>query len=285
MLNEEKLQSLQRWMNYRIKNNYSIILMSRKSNALYNDKILNDWITLEYEWHDAPKKIWIEPKKIDQQKYSDKWILTQSWKFIEPEIISQMTFLALELRKEIKIPMWICCLWNDWKAWLSIAKVANLDFVRIPVFVDKIQTNYWFIIEEKTSEILEYKNKIQAQNIKIITDIHVKHSTILNPETLIESAKNAINSWSDWLIITWNWTWDLPKFEDLENVRKEVWDFPIIIWSWIDEKNIKNVLEIVDAMIVWTSLKTKKFRDHNINIKAFEEEMDVEKVKKLMSLI
>ena len=57
--------------------------MSRKSNALYNDKILNDWITLEYEWHDAPKKIWIEPKKIDQQKYSDKWTLTQNWKFIE----------------------------------------------------------------------------------------------------------------------------------------------------------------------------------------------------------
>lgn len=38
-------------------------------------------------------------------------------------------------------------------------------------------------------------------------------------------------------------------------------------------------------MIVWTSLKTKKFWDHNINVKAFKEEMDVKKVKKLMSLI
>ena len=203
-------------------------------------------------------------------------------KYLEPEIISQMTFLALELRKTTNIPIWICCLWNDRKASLSIAKIANLDFVRIPVFVDKIETHYWFEIQENPEDIIHFRKKIQAQNIKIITDIHVKHCKILNSDTIEESAINAIKSWSDWLIITWKWTWDLPKFYDLENVRKAVWNFPIIIWSWVDEKNITSVLNIVDAMIVWTSLKTQKYSWHTINIKAWEEEIDWEKVKKLI---
>ena len=49
-------KSLQRGMNYRINPSYSVILMSRKNNALYNDKILPDWLTIEYEWHDISKK-------------------------------------------------------------------------------------------------------------------------------------------------------------------------------------------------------------------------------------
>ena len=243
-----------------------------------------------YPWQDI-----ILQKAIKDTKYLIDWwvngiIIENNYdiphtKYLDTEVISQMTFLALELRKQVNIPLWICCLWNDWKSALSIAKIANLDFIRIPVFVDKIKTNYSYIIEENPSEILAYRKKIWAENIKIITDIHVKHSEILNQDTLIESSLKAIKYWSDWLIITWNWTWDLPKFDDLENVRKAVWKFPIIIWSWVDEKNIKSVLHIVDAMIIWTYFKTKKYLDHTINIKSWEEEVDKEKVKKLMELI
>lgn len=79
----EDVQTLQRWMNYRLNNKYSVILMSRRNNAPYQDKILNDWITIEYEWHDEPKSNdIIDPKKIDQPCKTKKWTLTQNWKFI-----------------------------------------------------------------------------------------------------------------------------------------------------------------------------------------------------------
>jgi hypothetical protein len=49
LCNRENVQTLQRGMNFRLNNNYSVILMSRRNNAPYQDKILNDGITIEYE--------------------------------------------------------------------------------------------------------------------------------------------------------------------------------------------------------------------------------------------
>lgn len=81
---QENVQTLQRWMNFKLSPKYSVILMSRKNNAPYKDKILDDWITIEYEWHDEPRK-WdiIYPKYVDQSMYTKNWNLTQNWKFIE----------------------------------------------------------------------------------------------------------------------------------------------------------------------------------------------------------
>lgn len=206
-------------------------------------------------------------------------------RIIDTEIVSQMTFLAWELRKIISVPMWICCLWNDWKAALSIAKIVGLDFVRIPVFVDKIKTNYWYIIQEEPQEILAYREKIWANNVQIITDIHVKHSEILNQDTIISSCISAINSWSDGLIITWKWTWDIPNQEELNDIRKSVWNFPIIIWSGVTDENISSVINIVDAMIIGTFLKTDNYSGHWINLKSSKENIDIIKVKKLKKIV
>ena len=55
MCDAENVQILQRGMNFRMNPKYSVILMSRRSNAPYRDKILEDGITIEYEGHNEPK--------------------------------------------------------------------------------------------------------------------------------------------------------------------------------------------------------------------------------------
>ena len=80
----EDAQTLQRGMNYEFKPNYSLILMSRRSNAPYNDRILDDGITIEYEGHDQPKTSHdFDPKAFDQLKFTSKGTLTQNGYFIE----------------------------------------------------------------------------------------------------------------------------------------------------------------------------------------------------------
>jgi predicted TIM-barrel enzyme len=71
-----------------------------------------------------------------------------------------MTQLALFCRQQTSLPLGICCLWNDWKSALAIAKVANLQFIRIPVFVDHVKTHYDYEIQERPKEILDYRKKI-----------------------------------------------------------------------------------------------------------------------------
>lgn len=152
-------------------------------------------------------------------------------RILDPEVLVQMTLVCDALRKRTTLPIGICCLWNDWKAALSIAKFAQLQFVRIPVFVDHVRTHYGYEIQEDPAQIIEYKNHIGAQDIRIITDIHVKHSDILNSDSLETSANKAIAAGSNGLIITGKWTGDLPLMADLESVRAALPDAFIISGS------------------------------------------------------
>lgn len=47
--------SLQRGMNFRLRGRQSVILMSRRPNAPYADRIEEDGTVLIYEGHDVPK--------------------------------------------------------------------------------------------------------------------------------------------------------------------------------------------------------------------------------------
>jgi hypothetical protein len=83
MCDAENIQTLQRGMNYRLNPSYSVVLMSRRSNAPYKDRILSDGITIEYEGHDASRiSQKIDPKSVDQPKLTKSGNLTQNGHFI-----------------------------------------------------------------------------------------------------------------------------------------------------------------------------------------------------------
>ena len=69
MCERENAQTLQRGMNFRLQLSYSVVLMSRRSNAPYRDRILEDEITIEYEGHDVPRTTaQVNPKEADQPR-------------------------------------------------------------------------------------------------------------------------------------------------------------------------------------------------------------------------
>lgn len=76
--------SLQRGMNYRAGGDYSIILMSRRPNAPYRDRIEDDGATLIYEGHDEPARRGAsDPKLVDQPRTTFHGNLTENGKFDE----------------------------------------------------------------------------------------------------------------------------------------------------------------------------------------------------------
>ncbi|MFC1933190.1 HNH endonuclease [Chloroflexota bacterium] len=82
MCDEENVQTLQRGMNFRLNPHYSLILMSQRSNAPYQDRILDDGITIEYEGHDEQRaSLEINPKELDQPKFTRNGTLTQNGHF------------------------------------------------------------------------------------------------------------------------------------------------------------------------------------------------------------
>ena len=84
MCDNENVQTLQRGMNFRLNPQYSIILMSQRSNAPYKDKIYPDGITIEYEGHDVIRKEYgHNPKIEDQPDKLPSGKLTQNGYFID----------------------------------------------------------------------------------------------------------------------------------------------------------------------------------------------------------
>ncbi len=84
MCDLENVQTLQRGMNFSLNSNYSVILMSQRSNAPYKDRILEDGVTIEYEGHDQPKTSPDHnPKTIDQPLATQNGTLTQNGKFVK----------------------------------------------------------------------------------------------------------------------------------------------------------------------------------------------------------
>lgn len=74
--------SLQRGMNFRLHGRHSVILMSRRPNAPYSDRVEEDGTVLIYEGHDVPKNANNPvPKVVDQPEFLPSGRPTENGKF------------------------------------------------------------------------------------------------------------------------------------------------------------------------------------------------------------
>jgi hypothetical protein len=74
--------SLQRGMNFQIRDPHSLILMSVRRGAPYADRFEDDGTTIVYEGHDAPRSTGNPyPKRIDQPVQAENGNLTENGKF------------------------------------------------------------------------------------------------------------------------------------------------------------------------------------------------------------
>jgi hypothetical protein len=74
--------SLQRGMNFRLRGRHSVILMSLRSNAPYQDRLEEEGSVLIYEGHDEPNTERVRnPKLIDQPEFLSSGRLSENGKF------------------------------------------------------------------------------------------------------------------------------------------------------------------------------------------------------------
>lgn len=73
--------NLQKGMNFSVKPEYSVMLMSIRKNAPYADEYDEKTNTIIYEGHDVPSNLADDPKKVDQPLTTPKGSLTENGKF------------------------------------------------------------------------------------------------------------------------------------------------------------------------------------------------------------
>lgn len=80
-------RNLQRGMHYSSPLGYSVLLMSRRRNAPYNDRLEDDGATLIYEGHDVARSSGVEdPKVVDQPEKYPSGAPTENGRFYQAAI-------------------------------------------------------------------------------------------------------------------------------------------------------------------------------------------------------
>ena len=207
--------------------------------------------------------------------------------FVGQGTVDMMITLTKAIVKKISIPIGISVLWNDYKAALTIAKKCGGKFIRVPVFVDSVRTQYGEILAEP-EKVLAFRKEKGSSDIALFTDIHVKHAEMLKDRTISESAKEAVEKGSDALIITGKWTGDMPNIQELKEARKTAGkDFPIFVGSGTTKENAATLLRYANGTIVGTSLKTGRAqnKEKEVNLKPWQENISLKKTKEFMEVI
>src|SRR4051794_16993109 len=76
--------NLQRGMNFRLRADASVVLMSLRPGAPYADRIEDDGRVLIYEGHDRPStRGGLDPKTVDQPNRTPRGALTENAKFYD----------------------------------------------------------------------------------------------------------------------------------------------------------------------------------------------------------
>ncbi len=190
------------------------------------------------------------------------------------EVISSMSIVSHHVKSNAKN----CIigsefLINDPKASLAIAKASNLSFIRTDYFVDRMaREEYGGEMEIDPKGLLAYREKIEANDVQLLTDIQVKYATMLEDKSLSQSAREAYENKSSAAIVSGRVTGSPPNKEEIIEAKSGAPDLPIIIGSGLDHKNAPELFPHLDGAILASAILT-------------DTRMDYEKVAPFMDII
>ncbi|MBI9010077.1 MAG: BtpA/SgcQ family protein [Tenericutes bacterium] len=174
--------------------------------------------------------------------------------FLDIEQTVALTAVSTLVKEAVNIPIGIDAAFNDYKSSLSIAKAIGAAFVRIPVFVDTVMY-YNGVLNPCSRDAVLFRRKIHAEKVKILADIQVKHTYMVNPTiTIQDSAKMAVSCFADGIIVTGRSIGTETPIDMIKQVKAVV-NIPVIAGSGVNANNIKEQLNIADGAIIGSSLK------------------------------
>ncbi len=190
---------------------------------------------------------------------------------VGPEITAVMSVVLYELKKQFNLPTGIQILAGANKDALAAAKASDADFIRAEGYV------FSHIADEGTfnsdaGDILRYRKQIDAEKVKVFTDIKKKHSShaVTNDVSIVETAKAAEYFLSDGVIITGSETGKEPSIEEISSVSSKV-NIPVIAGSGITLENVEKYFPVCDAMIIGSYFKHDGFWSNAIDEKRVKE--------------
>jgi membrane complex biogenesis BtpA family protein len=195
-------------------------------------------------------------------------------KRVGPETVAAMTHITSLVTKEVSVPHGISVLF-DFFASIAIAKATGARFSRV-ILTGAFVGDYG-IMDTFGPEILRYRKYIDAESVKLFTNISGEFGAPIAERPIEARAKGAIFvGLADAIIVQGPMTGTETSLDDIRRVKKVTGNVPVLAGTGVSEKNVAKLLRHADGAIVGTSLKT----DGNT-----WNPVDRDRVKRLMSIV
>lgn len=201
--------------------------------------------------------------------------------FAKPEDIGHETTAAMAImgrmiREATGLPLGIITVANAALHSLAVAKACGAQFVRVNQWANAYVANEG-IIEGAAARALRYRSWIEADDVRIFADVHVKHGShaIVADRPLSEQAVDVEFFDADVLIATGYRSGGATLPSEIDGIRNYV-TLPVIVGSGIDVHNVGELLPLADGAIVGSSIKVAG---------KMHSDVDVAKVQALMAAV
>lgn len=166
-----------------------------------------------------------------------------------------MSVIADRIRRETGLPIGINVLANAALPALAIAAASQARFVRVNQWANAYIANEGFI-EGAAARALRYRAHLRAEGILVFADAHVKHGAhaIVGDRSLEELVRDVAFFDADAIIATGQRTGDAASVDYLRQIRAAT-TLPLLVGSGCTRHNVAEILSVVDAVIVASSLK------------------------------
>jgi len=192
-----------------------------------------------------------------------------------PTVIA-MTAVAYEIKAAIELPIGVNILFNDTEDELYLAKVLELDFIRVEGFVDLLLSDLG-ILMPSAPKMMRLKKTLGAEGVAVLADVQGKYTHALPSRDVFDSARDALERGNaDAIILTGTRTGEVAPLELIRQLKEKIPQACVLLGSGITPDTIKEVLDVVDGAIVGSFFK----KDGNVN-----NPVDQERVRELMQVV
>lgn len=165
--------------------------------------------------------------------------------------VAWLTRLAHEARARVGVPLGIGVQRIDWEAALSVAAAAELDFVRLDVFVDRVRMQ-GEMVSVDPAEVCALRDAL-SERVQLWTDVHVKHADLVEERSIADSARLALASGADAVLVTGARTGEPPRVEDVTLAASAA--RPVLIASGLTPALASTYASLADGALVGSVLK------------------------------
>lgn len=171
------------------------------------------------------------------------------------ETAAAMAVITRRIVEEFGPRVGVSILSNAGECSIAAAHAAGAGWIRVNQWANAYVANEG-IIEGQAAKTTRFRSRIQAHDIRVFADVHVKHGAhaIVADRTLAEQTEDAEFFAADVLIATGSRTGSAASPDEVRGIRQNT-ILPVIIGSGITADNVSALLDECNGAIVASSVK------------------------------